>query len=125
CPRVVVPVACHSPGAGTFVVPPTVTRSAVPSPVRSWSAWAVAGGGALKTIAAVSPTLPPADRLPAGRPVVEPVRGDRGVRLPGRRRRDRGRLAVELVQVAGRGDSGRRWADRHRGELPDRGGTRL
>src|ERR1035441_8866013 len=59
------PVASHRPGGRPFVLLPTVSRSAFPSPFRSESA-AGGAGAALNDTVAEPPKLPPADRLVTG-----------------------------------------------------------
>ena len=72
CAMFVWPDANQRPAARPLRAP-TVSRSANPSPVKSWSAWIVAGGVALNVTVAVSPTLPPADRLVTLRTLVNLV----------------------------------------------------
>ena len=52
------PAASHSPGATPDVLLPTVTKSGMLSPVRSWSA-SGAGWAAMKSQVAAGLTLPP------------------------------------------------------------------
>ncbi|RBJ10465.1 hypothetical protein DRA43_02600 [Micromonospora provocatoris] len=79
-PEIPAPAPSHRPGGRPFLAP-AVTKSALPSPVKSPSA-AKAAGAELKVTTALSPMLPPGDRLVTVRELVKRVGVMLMVRLP-------------------------------------------